>query len=458
MDSIISLGQKNTLAEYMILSGADNRSPMLDKDLYDSWKSRMELYMQNKEHRRMILESVENGPLIWPTIEENGVTRTKKYAELFAAEKIQADCDMKASNIILQVFIQQSLTSTTVFTISIWINSSQSTLLTNLSITTSIQSFIRFIIISTSFLNESSNLILSKVVSRSLRSVGTREEVPNSPENARTSSKRNTRIYLQNPEFTGVYLRIHYRKFPGLPFNVVFRYDHFFRFDFFGLFRGERGDVTARVILFGTIPTAIPATVPIVDPPVVHDDTPLIPTKTPTIPPVVSTLPHTSPFLYTDSSDSDTSERPPSQDPYEVTVAWWRSRVVARSSPSSPHIHTSSSHSTLAVSFARPPRKRRISLVVLVSLATPVPGALSPACVDILPPHKRIRGSVSTIAQDDSTEESYKAYTEPNIDFDVQTDIDDDTTVVEAAAAREADVGVEVSIRSGGEDEAEEKA
>ncbi|GJX74593.1 hypothetical protein Tco_0313188 [Tanacetum coccineum] len=53
MDSIIPLGQKNTLAEYMILSGADNRPPMLDKDLYDSWKSRMELYMQNREHGRM---------------------------------------------------------------------------------------------------------------------------------------------------------------------------------------------------------------------------------------------------------------------------------------------------------------------------------------------------------------------------------------------------------------------
>ncbi|GKA71529.1 hypothetical protein Tco_0777668 [Tanacetum coccineum] len=92
----------NTLAEYMILSGAENRPPMLDKDLYDSLKSRMELYMQNREHGRMILESVEHGLLIWPTIEENGVTRTKKYAELFAAEKIQADCDMKATNIIFQ--------------------------------------------------------------------------------------------------------------------------------------------------------------------------------------------------------------------------------------------------------------------------------------------------------------------------------------------------------------------
>ncbi|GJY54229.1 integrase, catalytic region, zinc finger, CCHC-type containing protein [Tanacetum coccineum] len=102
MDSIISLGQKNTLTEYMILSGADNRPPMLDKDLYDSWKSRMELYMQNRENGRMILESVEPGPLIWPTVEENGVIRIKKYAELSAAKKIQDDCDMKDTNIILQ--------------------------------------------------------------------------------------------------------------------------------------------------------------------------------------------------------------------------------------------------------------------------------------------------------------------------------------------------------------------
>ncbi|GJY01347.1 hypothetical protein Tco_0359499 [Tanacetum coccineum] len=102
MDSIIPLGQKNTLDEYMILSGADNRPPMLDKDLYDSWKSRMELYIHNQEHGKMILESVEHGPLFWPTVEENGVTKTMKYAKLSVAEKIQADCDMKATNIILQ--------------------------------------------------------------------------------------------------------------------------------------------------------------------------------------------------------------------------------------------------------------------------------------------------------------------------------------------------------------------
>nr|GEW60428.1 hypothetical protein [Tanacetum cinerariifolium] len=85
---------------------------MMDKDLYDSYKSRMELYMQNREHGRMILESVEHGPLIWPTIEENKVIRTKKYAELSAAEKIQADCDMKATNIILQAIASLRFSST----------------------------------------------------------------------------------------------------------------------------------------------------------------------------------------------------------------------------------------------------------------------------------------------------------------------------------------------------------
>ncbi|GJW97974.1 integrase, catalytic region, zinc finger, CCHC-type containing protein [Tanacetum coccineum] len=92
-----------TLAEFMIIAVADNRPPMLEKSMYDSWKSRMELYIENKENRRMILNSVLNGPLVWPTIvEENGTTRTKKYEELLVVEKLQADCDLKATNIVLQ--------------------------------------------------------------------------------------------------------------------------------------------------------------------------------------------------------------------------------------------------------------------------------------------------------------------------------------------------------------------
>nr|GFA81113.1 hypothetical protein [Tanacetum cinerariifolium] len=74
---------------------------MLEKDMYDFWKSTMELYMMNRQNGRMILKSIEIGPLIWPTIEENGVTRPMKYFELSPTDAIQADCDVKATNIIL---------------------------------------------------------------------------------------------------------------------------------------------------------------------------------------------------------------------------------------------------------------------------------------------------------------------------------------------------------------------
>ncbi|GJT93986.1 retrovirus-related pol polyprotein from transposon TNT 1-94 [Tanacetum coccineum] len=52
-----------TLADKSLLSGGDNKPPMLEKHLYDSWKSRMELYMMNRPHGRMILASVEKDTL-----------------------------------------------------------------------------------------------------------------------------------------------------------------------------------------------------------------------------------------------------------------------------------------------------------------------------------------------------------------------------------------------------------
>nr|GEY17944.1 hypothetical protein [Tanacetum cinerariifolium] len=51
---------------------------------------------------KAILSGAENGPLIWLSIEENGVTRPKKFSELSATKEIQADCNVKAKNIILQ--------------------------------------------------------------------------------------------------------------------------------------------------------------------------------------------------------------------------------------------------------------------------------------------------------------------------------------------------------------------
>ncbi|GJY06426.1 hypothetical protein Tco_0373480 [Tanacetum coccineum] len=67
------------LAEFMIVAGADNRPPMLDKPQYESWKIQMELYIQ-----------------------EDGTVRLKTYEELSDKEKLKADCDLKAFNIVLQ--------------------------------------------------------------------------------------------------------------------------------------------------------------------------------------------------------------------------------------------------------------------------------------------------------------------------------------------------------------------
>nr|GEU29401.1 putative reverse transcriptase domain-containing protein [Tanacetum cinerariifolium] len=79
------------LAEYMFTSRylflliqrntvrADNRPPTLEKSTYNSWQSRMILY-----------------------IREDGVIRARTYEELTDKEKIRKECDIRATNIVLQ--------------------------------------------------------------------------------------------------------------------------------------------------------------------------------------------------------------------------------------------------------------------------------------------------------------------------------------------------------------------
>ncbi|GKA08429.1 hypothetical protein Tco_0687760 [Tanacetum coccineum] len=74
---------------------------MLEKSMYDSWESCIRLFIKGKKHDRMMLDSIDNGPLVYPTIEENGQTRPKKYYELTEAQQLQDDCDVQATNIIL---------------------------------------------------------------------------------------------------------------------------------------------------------------------------------------------------------------------------------------------------------------------------------------------------------------------------------------------------------------------
>ncbi|GJY48610.1 hypothetical protein Tco_0438566 [Tanacetum coccineum] len=109
-----------TLVEFMIIASADNRPPMLDKTMYDSWKSRIELYIENKENGRMILNSDENGPLIWPTVEENGETRKRsmknsqlqKSSKLIVILKLPTFLQPEWSKFVMDVKLDRDLHTT----------------------------------------------------------------------------------------------------------------------------------------------------------------------------------------------------------------------------------------------------------------------------------------------------------------------------------------------------------
>ncbi|GJS97173.1 retrovirus-related pol polyprotein from transposon TNT 1-94 [Tanacetum coccineum] len=61
-----------TLAEHIIVARAENRPSMLEKSMYDSWASRIRLFIKGKKDGRMMLDSIDND-----------------------------DCDVQATNIIL---------------------------------------------------------------------------------------------------------------------------------------------------------------------------------------------------------------------------------------------------------------------------------------------------------------------------------------------------------------------
>ncbi|GKB82480.1 hypothetical protein Tco_0949375 [Tanacetum coccineum] len=89
-----------TLAEHIIVSG-QKRPSHASKSIYDSWVSRIRLFIKGEKNGRMMLDSIDNSPLVYPTVEDNGQTRPKKYSELTEAQQLQDDCDVQETNIIL---------------------------------------------------------------------------------------------------------------------------------------------------------------------------------------------------------------------------------------------------------------------------------------------------------------------------------------------------------------------
>nr|GEV49758.1 hypothetical protein [Tanacetum cinerariifolium] len=78
----------STFAEYMIVAGVENYPPMLDKTMYNSWQSRMLLYLKGKKNGRMMLLSIQSGPLVYPTIEEKSQLRDKKVKLLMQGTEL----------------------------------------------------------------------------------------------------------------------------------------------------------------------------------------------------------------------------------------------------------------------------------------------------------------------------------------------------------------------------------
>nr|GEU30165.1 hypothetical protein [Tanacetum cinerariifolium] len=87
-------------AKHIIVAGAENCPPMLEKSMYNSWVSRIRLFIKRKINGRVMLDSIDNGPLVYSTVEENRQTRPKKYSEPIEAQKLQDDCDVQATNIL----------------------------------------------------------------------------------------------------------------------------------------------------------------------------------------------------------------------------------------------------------------------------------------------------------------------------------------------------------------------
>ncbi|GJX03365.1 hypothetical protein Tco_0189281 [Tanacetum coccineum] len=69
-----------SLAENVIVAGADNR-PMIDKSMYSSWVVRMILYIKGKEHGKLLVESVLNGPFQYGTVTELDIYNLMNHHE-----------------------------------------------------------------------------------------------------------------------------------------------------------------------------------------------------------------------------------------------------------------------------------------------------------------------------------------------------------------------------------------
>ncbi|GJZ89621.1 hypothetical protein Tco_0661403 [Tanacetum coccineum] len=109
---------------------------------------------------------------------------------------------------------------------------------------------------------------------------------------------------------------------------------------------------------------------------------------------------------------------------------------------SSGYVISDSPCDSLTAIFARPSRKRCRSPTSSVPVASPMCGALSPVCADLLPPRNRIRDSDSANDFEVSSEEDFVPYVPREIGLGVDVEDTRGTNVkvkIETAAEEEAE-------------------
>ncbi|GJR98246.1 hypothetical protein Tco_0270420 [Tanacetum coccineum] len=97
-----------TMTDNVIAAISETRPPMLEKGMYDSWKTRIILYIRGKENGEMLKDSIDNGPYQFKseiTVKDtDGVTEIRhpqRLEDLAGEDKLCYDSDIKAVNILL---------------------------------------------------------------------------------------------------------------------------------------------------------------------------------------------------------------------------------------------------------------------------------------------------------------------------------------------------------------------
>ncbi|GJU64588.1 retrovirus-related pol polyprotein from transposon TNT 1-94 [Tanacetum coccineum] len=75
------------MAENFIAAGSKTRPPMLEKGMYDSWKTRIIIYIQGKENGEMLRDSVKNGPYKFKS--EITVKDTNDVTDIRRAQRLE---------------------------------------------------------------------------------------------------------------------------------------------------------------------------------------------------------------------------------------------------------------------------------------------------------------------------------------------------------------------------------